>query len=165
MLSAAARFVGVSGGSSHVRHRGSIEEIFGKLKDTLEATKWMWDNKRGTHVKTDIPDWSVRIRAITEIRHWLAMDKAVKEEVSLGKKEKPMQLDLPTVNASIQEWEDWAQGREAGVLAERTQAAEEMKLIAEGQRILREEGSEKAGAMMQAALDARARQGRRMTPP
>ena len=48
--------------------------------------------------------------------------------MALGKTEKPMQINLPTMkDVSIQEWETWAEGKEAHVLAERTMAAEEMK--------------------------------------
>lgn len=120
----------------------TIEELIDKLREMVNATKWVWDNDKSTYVKTDIPDHATRLRAIVEVRKWVEMDKAALEQATQGKKEKPMQLDLPTVNAPIQEWEEWAQGEEADVLADRTKAAEEMKLIAEGQRALREKGKD-----------------------
>ena len=65
-----------------------------------------------------------------------------------------MQLDTPPEHASVQEWEDWASKREAKTMAKRTKAAEEMRLIAEGRRIIREESEEAAQRMLELAKAA-----------
>jgi hypothetical protein len=141
----------------------TIEGVMKLVDEMMNKKKWAWDPEQNRHVETDEMDVSARNLGITQLRHFMALDRTVMEEAVLGKKEKPMQLDLPTVNAAIQEWEEWAQGEETGVLAERTQAAEEMKQIAEGRRIEREMGKEEADRMKQIAEGHRQqqRQGRR----
>lgn len=116
----------------------TIEGLIQRCRDMLHATKAAWNNDTGTFVQTDIPDWPSVNAALTQIRHFIDLDKRVREEAVLGAGERAVEMPLPTAESTLQEWEDFYRDNEADVLAERTRAAEEMKLIAEGQRALRE---------------------------
>ena len=67
-------------------------------------------------------------------------DKAVRRQVVMGDEQSKTELDLPPKFATVQEWEDWAQGQEAETLADREKAAKEMRALAAGQRAIHEGG-------------------------
>ena len=117
----------------------TIQRLTDLCSDMLEARRWAGDPDAGTLVKTDAPDWSVRDKALGRILQLLELDKRVREQAVLGEQDQnKKQLNTPPEHASVQEWEDWASAREQGTMKKRTRAAQEMKLIAEGRRIIRE---------------------------
>ena len=63
-----------------------------------------------------------------------------------------MRLETGMKFNSTKEWIDYMEKREAEIIAARTEAARDMKLIAEGRRILKEEGQEEADRMRAAAM-------------
>ena len=125
----------------------TIEDMVRMSGELANTKKLRWDAEKGEYVETKFIDPSARNMGLTQLHRFISLDAQVRKEAVLGKDEKPNQLDLPPKAASIREWEEWAQEQEKKVLAERTKAAEEMKLIAEGQRALREMGDKARPAM------------------
>ena len=76
--------------------------------------------------------------AFDRIMRLIDTDKAVRRQVVMGDEQSKTELDLPPKFATVQEWEDWAQGQEAETLAAREKAAKEMRALAAGQRAVRE---------------------------
>ena len=116
------------------------EYVWSCIRQLMSAKKWRWNPKAEKYEITDEPDTSSVNMGISQYRAMVEMDKATRKEAVMGKSDEKTHLILPPKSASIQEWEDWAQSQEADVLAERTKATEEMRILAEGARLRREGG-------------------------
>ena len=116
----------------------SIETLVKSMTEMLFAMKQVWNADKGVYEDSSIPDPKPRAMAFDRIKSLIEMDKAVKRQAVLGDEQSKTELDLPPKFATVQEWEDWAQGQEAETLANREKAAKEMRSLAEGQRAVRE---------------------------
>ena len=114
-------------------------EVNGISIETLvKSMTEVWNADKGVYEDSSIPDPKPRAMAFDRIKSLIEMDKAVKRQAVLGDEQSKTELDLPPKFATVQEWEDWAQGQEAETLANREKAAKEMRSLAEGQRAVRE---------------------------
>ena len=120
----------------------TIEHVVLYVKEMIERPQLMWDNEKQRYVESGHFDVQSRNLGLNQLHKLIALDDEAKEHAAIGKKQQQVQLDLPPKAASIHEWEEWAKAQEKIVLEERTKAAEEMKLIAEGQRAMREQGKD-----------------------
>ena len=134
----------------------TIEDMVRMSVELANTKKLRWDSEKGEYVETRFIDPSARNMGLNHFHRFMSLDAQVRKEAVLGREEKPTRLNLPPTANSIQEWEEWAQEQEKGVLAERTKAAEEMKLIAEGQRAKRELGDKATEEMKDIAEGQRA---------
>ena len=116
----------------------SIETLVKSMTEMLFATKQVWNADKGVYEDSSIPDPKPRAVAFDRIMRLIDTDKAVRRQVVMGDEQSKIELDLPPKFATVQEWEDWAQGQEAETLAAREKAAKEMRSLAEGQRAVRE---------------------------
>ena len=107
----------------------------------LHAKRLRWDNDEGRYVETEFEDMKAKAAGIDRLAKFINMDKEVRERAALGAAEKPSRLDLPPKFATPQEWEVWAKSQEKEVLAQRREAAEDMRAIAEGRRAQRKEAA------------------------
>ena len=119
----------------------TLENITDHIGKLLNAKKIVWDPKLEKHVESAHDDMAAKNMGLNQVKSFLEMDKVVRKEAVMGKSEEKTRLILPPKSAGIQEWEDWYQSQEADVLAERTKATEEMRILAEGARLRREGGS------------------------
>ena len=118
----------------------SIETLVESMKGMLFATKTMWNPKTNQFEDSGVPDPKPRAVAFDRIMRLIDTDKAVRRQVVMGDEQSKTELDLPPKFATVQEWEDWAQGQEAETLAAREKAAKEMRALAAGQRAVHEGG-------------------------
>ena len=118
----------------------AIEDLVESMKGMLFATKTMWNPKTNQFEDSGVPDPKPRAVAFDRIMRLIDTDKAVRRQVVMGHEQSKTELDLPPKFATVQEWEDWAQGQEAETLAAREKAAKEMRALAAGQRAVHEGG-------------------------
>ena len=118
----------------------SIETLVKSMKGMLFATKQVWNADKGVYEDSGVPDPKPRAVAFDRIMRLIDTDKAVRRQVVMGDEQSKTELDLPPKFATVQEWEDWAQGQEAETLADREKAAKEMRALAAGQRAVHEGG-------------------------
>ena len=133
----------------------TIEGIIEDIQAERRATKFRWNSETETWEPTNIPDYPTRRAARRELREWVSLEQKSRQELMVGKAEmRKMQLNTGPKFETIQEWTEWMETQHEKTMAERAQAAKDMKLIAAGRRIIQEEGQEAADRMRQAALDA-----------
>jgi hypothetical protein len=133
----------------------TIEGIMADLKAEMSATKFRWDNDQQKWIETPVPDYPTRRHARAQVLKIVAMEKEARNEVAIGKADmQKMQLNTGRKFDTIEEWNEWMDGQDKIVLQQRADAAREMKLIAEGRRIMEEDGKEKAEEYKQAARAA-----------
>ena len=119
----------------------TTEYLVQRTHDMMNAKRLRWDNDDGCYIETKHDDWHAVNAALGRATKFMELDKEVREQSALGVAEKPSRLDLPPKFATPQEWEVWAKSQEKEVLASRTQAAKEMRAIAEGHRAQRKEAA------------------------
>ena len=133
----------------------TIQDVTDMARSMLYANKWAWNPKTERRERTDEENWSARNQAIGRILEMAKLENKVRDELAIGAAEtKKMNLNTGMKFDTIQEWTDWMEGQDEKLLAERKNAAREMKLIAAGHQIIKKEGQEAADKMRQAALDA-----------
>ena len=118
----------------------AIEDLVESMKGMIFATKTMWNPETNKFEDSGIPDPKPRAVAFDRIMRLIDTDKAVRRQVVMGEENTKTELDLPPKFATVQEWEDWAQGQEEETLADREKAAKEMRSLAAGQRAVHEGG-------------------------
>ena len=118
----------------------TMEFVWDRIRKLMTAKKWRWNPKTEKFEETEELDMTAVKAGVAEYRAMLELDKVTRKEVVMGKSEEKTRLNLPPKFGGIQEWEDWAKAQEADVLAERTKATEEMRILAEGARLQREGG-------------------------
>ena len=134
-------------------HGVTIEGVIEDIQAMRRACKWSWNEEAGARVETAEPDWRVRDKAIARLLQVVGLDKQVRDELAIGKQEtEKMRLDTGRKFETTAEWVEYMKGREQEVIEARAQAAHDMKLIAEGRRIIQEEGQEAADKMREVAL-------------
>ena len=133
----------------------TIQNITDMARDMLFAKKWCWNPKTEAHEPTDAPDWPARDRAIGRFIEIAKLDHKVRDEVALGRADaQKTQIITGPKFETIKEWQEWVEGEDEKLRAERALAAREMKLIAAGRRIIQEVGEKEAEKMRQTALAA-----------
>ena len=133
----------------------TIEGIVEDIQAERYATKFRWNSKTETWEETDIPDYPTRRAARKELREWVNMEQKSRQELTVGKAEmRTVQLNTGRKFETIQEWQEWMESQHEVTMAERRQAAIDMRLIAAGRQIIQEEGQKAADRYRQAARDA-----------
>ena len=131
-----------------------IQDLTDLVRDMLKATKYVWNAKLNRWIATDVPDWNVRDKAVARILKLVDLDKKVRTELTIGREEaSKMHLETGRKFDSTKEWVEFMEGENEKIVAARAEAARDMKLIAEGRRIIKEEGQEAADKMKQVALE------------
>ena len=137
------------------KHGVTIDRLVSVLEEGLSANRVRWDNDKGTYVETDLPDRAERRRTAEALLKVGNLDQKARQELAIGAAEtKKMQLNTGKKFDTIQEWTEWMEGQDEKLLAERKNAAREMKQIAAGHQIIQKEGQEAADKMRRRAEEA-----------
>ena len=135
------------------KHGVTIDRLVGVLEEGLTANRVRWDNDKGEYVETNIPDRAERRRTAEALLKVGNMDMKSRQEMAIGKAEQQkMQLNTGRKFETIKEWTEWMESQHEVTIAERTQAAKDMRLISAGRQIIQEEGEEAADRMRLTAI-------------
>ena len=135
-------------------HGITMEYILGKLKAMMGARRVLWNPYQKRHMETGQPDYIVIDKAIGLLMKFVELDRKVRAELALDQVEQPMQIIHGPKFNTIAEWAEYMNGHEEQIIEDRKVARREMRLIAEGRRIIDQVGKEAAEKMKQAARDA-----------
>ena len=138
------------------KHGVTIDRLVGVLEEGLTANRVRWDPDKGEYVETNIPDRAERRRTAEALLKVGNLDIKARQELAVGKAEMAkMQLNTGRKFETIKEWTEWMEGQHEVTIAERTQAAKDMRLISAGRQIIQEEGQEAADKMKLIAMGQR----------
>ena len=90
-------------------HALSPFKIVQDIKDMLEATVWEWDPKLKERVDTGRPDHKMRLKGVQDAIKLLSQSESWRRQFVMGKPAIPDTGDGPPENATVEEWEAWAQ--------------------------------------------------------
>ena len=133
----------------------TIERIVAAAAAGLDATLRHWDNKKGIYIESDFPDYKERRNAAQALMKIGNLDMKVRQELAVGKQEmQKMHLDTGPKHETMEEFTRRMEEEDEKLLAQRAQAAKDMKHISDGRAIIQEQGEETAERYRQIALGA-----------